>query len=76
MEEEEVTWTEITLEPQEKIDNIEWPHSDFIWINTTDGERWLSRDQGATWTKMNSIKFHLLKSYLRFKAFVNNFRRR
>lgn len=54
-------WTVVYIEPKIKIENIQWPLYDYVWVVDSKGDRYLSRDQGETWIRIGSLHWYWLQ---------------
>lgn len=66
MPEAEAKWTEVTVTgPHEMIEDISWPTYDYLWVQHSNGDYYLSRDQGVTFNKVGRLRYRIWKLYRR-----------
>ena len=59
-----VKWTEIKIDPPGAKEII-WPLWDYLWVQHSNGDYYLSRDQGETLTKVGRLRYRLWTLYRR-----------
>lgn len=67
-----VEWTEVEITgPHDTLTDVAWPLWDYLWVQHSNGDYFLSRDQGATFNKVGRLRYKLWTLYRRLKLWMS-----
>ena len=57
----DITWAKLGVSPQEGelLKKVDWPIYDYLWVLSSRGDFYLSRDQGETFNKVGWLRYWL-----------------
>ena len=63
-------WTVVDTLDHEAVD-FQWPTYDYLWMIDINNDKFLSRDQGKTFTKMSTLGWIWLQIRMKIRSVFN-----